>query len=135
MPTEDQAIKEHIAEQKHCGENSASPLHSYLLIRKDMPLEAQMAQCAHAAQEAAFLMGGAPQEAIHIVILECPDERELLLAADRLERKGLEPSLFYEPHWPKGHSSLYLRPQRRNARLKKTMATYKLWRPSESAQK
>jgi hypothetical protein len=108
--------------------SEVEPIHSYLLIRKDMPLEAQMAQCAHAAQEAAFLVGSAPREPIHIVILECTDERELLLAAERLERKGLSPELFYEPHWPKGHSSLYLMPQRRSARLKAAMGAYKLWR-------
>lgn len=105
----------------------ALPLHSYLLVREDIPLAAQMAQCAHAAQEAAFMLGSAPTEPIHVVILGCLGESELLAAASRLSAKGFEPGLFHEPHWPQGHTALFLKPQRRCARLRSAMSSYPLW--------
>lgn len=107
----------------------ATPLHSYLIIRQDLPLAAQMAQCAHAAQEAAFMLGAAPAEPIHVVILGCDGEHELLAAASRLSDKGFDAGLFHEPHWPRGHTALFLRPQRRSARLKAAMSRYPLWQP------
>ena len=106
-------------------------LHSYLMVRQDMPLEAQMAQCAHAAQEAAFCLGAdGARHPIHVVVLSCPGEAELLAAAERLRAKGFSPGLFYEPDWPRGHSALWLAPQPRGAKLKAAMARYPLWRAS-----
>jgi hypothetical protein len=103
-------------------------LHSYLMVRQDMPLQAQMAQCAHAAQEAAFCLGApSGRPPIHVVILSCPDESALLAAAERLASKGLAPGLFFEPDWPRGHSALWLAPQRRTSALKSAMARYPLW--------
>lgn len=103
------------------------PLHSYILLRSDMPLEAQMAQCAHAAQEAAFLLGAPPQRPIHVVILSCPDEASLLAAAERLAKKGIDAGLFYEPDWPRGHTALYSMPQPRSSKLRAAMGAYPLW--------
>lgn len=114
------------AESSALGRN-ADPLHSYILLRADLPMAAQLAQCAHAAQEAAFLLGGSPPEPIHVVILSCDGERSLLAAAERLARKGFEPELFHEPDWPRGHTALYLKPQRRSAKLRSAMNAYPLW--------
>lgn len=108
----------------------AAPLHSYIMVRSDLPLQAQMAQCAHAAQEAAFLLGRDPALPIHVVILSCPSEEALLLAADRLTRKGFDAGLFHEPDWPRGHTALYLRPQQRSSALRAAMGAYPLWSAS-----
>lgn len=112
---------------------SKKPLHSYILVRSDMPLAAQMAQSGHAAQEAAFLLGSAPEEPIHIIILSCASEAALIAAAERLASKGFDPHLFHEPDWPKGYTALYLKPQHRNAKLKAAMGSYPLWNASPPA--
>lgn len=119
--------KDHDTELKSSEGARAEPLHSYILLRSDLPLPAQLAQCAHAAQESAFLLGAAPPEPIHVVILACPNERALLHAAERLARKGFDPGLFYEPDWPRGPTALYLKPQRRSAKLRAAMNVYALW--------
>lgn len=109
-------------------ENSRpEPLHSYIILRGDLPLPAQLAQCAHAAQEAVFLLGATPSEPIHVVILTCQGAAELLHAAERLARKGFDPGIFYEPDWPRGPTALYLKPQHRSAKLRAAMNVYALW--------
>lgn len=106
---------------------SPEPLHSYILLRSDLPLPAQLAQCAHAAQESAFLLGADPGVPVHVVILSCEDEPALLAAAERLAGKGFDPGLFFEPDWPRGHTALYLPPQHRSAKLRAAMGAYSLW--------
>lgn len=109
------------------SDSREQPLHSYILLRSDMPLEAQMAQCAHAAQEAAFLLGSPPLRPIHVVVLSCPDEASLLAAGERLAKRGVDARLFHEPDWPRGHTALYSRPQPRGPQLSSAMGRYPLW--------
>jgi hypothetical protein len=118
----------------HPNDRAQKPLHSYLLIRADMPLEAQMAQCAHAAQEAAFMLGPKPDIPIHVIILSCPDEAALLAAGERLAKKGIETHIFYEPDWPQGHTALYAKPQQRSSALRAAMGAYPLWRAPQEPQ-
>lgn len=102
-------------------------LYSHILIRTDLPLAAQMAQTAHAAQEAMRLNPDASAP-IHIVILACESESDLLKGAQSLEMGGLSFHLFYEPHWPRGHTALGCAPQPKTRELKKALARFKLWR-------
>lgn len=104
-----------------------APLHSYIIIRHDIPLAAALAQTAHAAQEAAFLLDRAPPCPIHIVVLSCKDEPALLDAAERLGSSGFDPRLFHEPDWPRGYTALFLRPQERSGKLRSSMGRYPLW--------
>lgn len=108
-------------------------LHSYILLRSDLPLPAQLAQCAHAAQEAAFLLGSAPEAPINVVVLSVDGEHALREAAGRLADKGFEPGLFFEPDWPRGHTALYLKPQRRTSKLRAAMGKYRLWGSAEAS--
>ena len=109
--------------------NTTEPIYSYIIVRSNILDEAAMAQCAHAAQEAAFMLGEKPNAPIHLIALCCHGENALFEAQKRLEMKGFETGIFYEPDWPKGHTALYVKPQRRSAKLKAAMSIYSLWRP------
>lgn len=107
-------------------------LYSHIVVRSDLPLEAQMAQCAHAAQEAMRLAPDADRP-IHIVILAAKDEADLIQGARALERSGLSFHLFHETHWPRGHTALGCAPQPKTAALKRALSRFKLWRAPEPA--
>lgn len=113
---------------------SVEPLHCHILVRSDLPLEAQMAQCAHAAQEALLLASSRPDPSrpIHVVILSCPDEAALLHAAERASHLDIEHALFFEPHWPRGHTALSTPPQPRSSALKRLFAKHPLWRAPDA---
>lgn len=99
----------------------------HILIRSDLPPEAQIAQCAHAAQEALRLHPDPPRN-IHVAILSCPDEDSLLRAAERLELEGIAHALFFEPDWPRGHTALGCAPQPKTPALRRALGRYPLWR-------
>ncbi len=114
------------------GDAPDSPTYCHILIRSDIPPEAQMAQCAHAAQEALRLHPN-PPSGIHVAILSCPDEDSLLLAARRLEIEGISHALFFEPDWPRGHTALGCAPQRKSSGLRRALGRFPLWRSGASA--
>jgi hypothetical protein len=66
-------------------------------VRRDLPPTQVAVQAVHAAVEAArhFLPPGHTHP--HLVLCRVASERELLLAADRLERRGIRFQLFREP--------------------------------------
>ncbi|MBN9122728.1 MAG: hypothetical protein J0I06_26885 [Planctomycetes bacterium] len=71
--------------------------HLYILVRRDLPAAQIAVQAAHAAVEAARSFLPAEQPHPHFVLCRVASERELLAAADRLERAGIRFSLFCEP--------------------------------------
>ena len=64
-------------------------------MRRDLPAAQIAVQAAHAAIEAARLF--LPTDHPHLVLCRVASERELLAAADRLERAGIRFALFREP--------------------------------------
>jgi hypothetical protein len=68
-----------------------------VLVRRDLPPTQIAVQAVHAAVEAArhFLPSGHPHP--HLVLCRVASERDLLSAADRLERCGVRFQLFREP--------------------------------------
>lgn len=118
---------EHLPRQAITDEEIENALYSHILIRTDLPLEAQMAQAVHAGQEAMRFNPTAARP-IHVVILACPDEKNLLLASESLERAQIDFHLFYEPHWPKGYTALGCAPQVKTPALKRALARFELWK-------
>jgi hypothetical protein len=68
-----------------------------VLVRRDLPAAQIAVQAAHAAAEAArrFLPADHPHP--HFVLCRVSSERDLLAAADRLDRRGVRFELFREP--------------------------------------
>jgi hypothetical protein len=81
----------------------------YVLVRADLSLEQQLVQASHAALEAGFEFER-PASTANLVLLSVENRGELELAAERLNARGIEHHLFYEPDFGIGHSALATRP-------------------------
>ena len=69
-----------------------TPLYSYAIIRKDISIEQQIVQMAHAAHEAGSKFG----EHQNLILLSCDNENEICEAAGLLKACSIEHSLFFE---------------------------------------
>lgn len=81
----------------------------YGIVRKDLSEEQRLVQIGHAAWHAGQSF---PDTEIipSFITLECANEKELLEAAERLKRYGIEYEIFYEPDFgPQGYSALCTR--------------------------
>lgn len=83
--------------------------YTYVLIRKDISPEQQAVQAAHATLEAGFKFE-APARTSSLIMLEVKDRYELLMAAERLSRRGIEHIVFNEPDFEMGESALATKP-------------------------
>lgn len=63
-----------------------SNLHHYIIVRRDLPVGAQLAQACHAAGESP---GPRPAPGTTVVVLHAADEHHLRLIQDRLLKAGL----------------------------------------------
>jgi hypothetical protein len=68
-----------------------------VIVRRDLPAARIAVQAVHAAVEAArqFFPPGHPHP--HLVLCRVSSERDLLAAADRLDRAGIRTCIFREP--------------------------------------
>jgi hypothetical protein len=69
----------------------------YIIVRKDIPLCDQMVQSNHASLEAGRNFSHPP--GTHICLLQIKNEKQLLNLDDKLARKGINKTIFYEPDW------------------------------------
>jgi len=81
----------------------------YVLVRTDISLEQQLVQASHAALEAGFRFA-APREVSSVIVLAVPSRDALLQASARLQQRGVDHELFFEPDFGMGHSALATRP-------------------------
>ncbi|MEM2159369.1 MAG: hypothetical protein QXN55_00230 [Candidatus Nitrosotenuis sp.] len=81
----------------------------YVIVRKDISHEQKAVQAFHATLKAGFAFQQ-PGRPASIVVLEVPGRCALLETAKRLERKGIEHIIFYEPDFGMGHSAIAPRP-------------------------
>jgi hypothetical protein len=88
----------------------------YVLVRGDLASTQIAVQAIHAAIEAArhFLLPDQPHP--HLVLCRVNAERDLLLAADRLERRGIRFQLFREPDRSNEATALATEPLRDDRR-------------------
>ena len=75
--------------------------YTYVFVRKDLPIHAQIIQAGHALHEAGFTQTR-PNAACHLVLFEVSSERELLQIHSDLMRKGIWLELFFEPDYNNG---------------------------------
>jgi hypothetical protein len=68
-----------------------------VLVRRDLPAAQIGVQAIHAAIEAARHFSPPDRPHPHLVLCRVPSERDLLSAADRLDRLGINFQLFREP--------------------------------------
>ena len=98
-----------------------------MLVRRDLPLAAQIVQVGHACLEAGRRFVQATAAPCHLVVLEVPHRAALLDAADRLDAAGLPYVLFWEPDDALGFTALATRPVT-TEQERRLIRRYPLWR-------
>ena len=81
----------------------------YTFIRTDLPIEQQIVQAAHSAMESGREFYN-PNTPTHLILLEAKSEDQLKNIAQYLEQRNIKFSLFYEPDWDRGYTSLTTEP-------------------------
>lgn len=83
----------------------------YTFIRSDLPIEAQIVQAAHSAQESGRdFKNRNPSTTTHLVLLEAKNEAALMKAGDYLIANGIKFHMFHEPDYETGFTSLTTEP-------------------------
>lgn len=81
----------------------------YTFIREDISPAQQIVQIGHAAYEAG-LRFKAPQNETYLILLAAKDESELKEISMRLEGRGIDHHMFYEPDNAMGFSAICTQP-------------------------
>jgi hypothetical protein len=93
---------------KKLQEEDRTP-YSYVFVRDDIDWPFKAVQAAHACQHAGNEFEF--PENTHLIMLRVRDESHLLEVKERfVDQMGYKGHLFYEPDYPKGHTSLCLEP-------------------------
>ena len=98
----------------------------YTFIRQDLPIEQQIVQAAHSALEAGRDLGK-PDSESNLVLLGIQDQDSLLQVAEKLKFNNIKYSLFYEPDYDRGYTSLTTEPlfDRKQRRVLSKYSLYK----------
>lgn len=99
--------------------------YTYVLIRRDISLAQQVVQSNHAAWEAGLAFE-APAQTCSIVVCSVAGQKELLEAAGRLHRYGIEHQVFFEPDFGMGYSALCTRALA-SKKERYVLSKYPLW--------
>ena len=70
--------------------------YTYCFIRKDLPFAQQIIQAAHATQEITKKIEH-PEQTCHFILLEAKDKSHLADIKMKLNDKGIQHEMFYEP--------------------------------------
>jgi hypothetical protein len=68
----------------------------------------------------------APEDINHLILLAAADEEDLLNIRLRLQIAGIEHTMFFEPDWDMGHTSITTRPMR--GRERNFFKKFKMWK-------
>lgn len=97
----------------------------YIFVRKDISLEQQLVQAAHAALEAGFTFQK-PKNTAFLVLIAVETQEKLLKTADTLEKQGIKTVLFFEPDDNMGYSAFATEPIDENNR--RPFRRFRLWK-------
>lgn len=95
-----------------------------MLVRADLTTEQQLVQAVHAAHNAG-LSFPAPKH-LSVVVCRVPDQESLHRAASRLDRRGIQFTMFSEPDLGDQDTALATEPVRTDQR--RVFSRYRLWR-------
>lgn len=97
----------------------------YLFVRQDIRLEQQLVQASHAALT---LGSTTPIQGIpNLILIGVPSQMDLLTLEWRLSSHGIRFITFEEPDFNLGLTAIATEPL--DAKRKKALAEYRLWRP------
>lgn len=81
----------------------------YTFIRTDLPIEQQIVQAAHSALEAGRDLGK-PLGHSYLILLEAKSQDQLQKISNALSDQCIKFSLFHEPDYDRGYTSLTTEP-------------------------
>lgn len=86
--------------------------YTYVFIRKDIPLAAQLVQSSHATLELGIRLPEhkKPQKVSSLIMLSIKDEEKLLQTKDELDERGIQNYMFYEPDYNMGYTAICTEP-------------------------
>lgn len=101
--------------------------YTYTFIRNDLPIEQQIVQAAHSAYEAGrdHNISTIPS---HLVLLEAKSETALEKIANKLTEAGIKFSMFYEPDYNRGYTSITTEPLLHNDARRKLFSKFSLYK-------
>jgi hypothetical protein len=105
--------------------NQPSPYHTYVLVRRDIPLADQIVQVGHACLEAGRLFEQSPNG--NMVVLSVKSEEMLLKTVAVTEQAGIKWALFYEPDDSMGHTAACSEPIE-DGEAKRSFRKFQLWK-------
>jgi hypothetical protein len=80
--------------------------YTYVFIRRDIPLHAQLVQSAHAALEMGLRSSLTSEEPSFLILLDAKDENHLNEIVRYLDEKDINSYMFFEPDYDMGHTSI-----------------------------
>jgi hypothetical protein len=100
-------------------------LYTYVFVRQDIPLAAQIVQVGHACLSGGSLFRPPPDDPPALVVLSVPSEGGLLRAVERLEWHGIRSAVFHEIDEPPGATAACTEPVSASQRW--LFKKYPLW--------
>ena len=108
------------------GPSKEETSYIYVMVRKDICIEQQLVQVAHAAVEAGASFS-ASNETSNLVLLEADSREDLEKASFKLREAGIAHRLFFEPDNGLGHCAFATQPLR-ETKDRRLFKRYRLYR-------
>lgn len=100
----------------------------YVFVRRDLPLNHQIAQACHGALEAGRKFPSHSSSTNSIIVIGVKTQKELDAAQARLTSIGIKTEMFYEPDFgPYGNTSFGTEPVSEDQRT--VFRRFQLWKP------
>lgn len=101
--------------------------YNYIFVRRDIPIQHQIAQACHGAYETGKVFNTKPScDPDSLIVIGVKNQNELLKAQTRLKEIGIETVAFWEPDWDYGWTSFGTEPLDDVQRLH--LRRYQLWK-------
>ena len=107
--------------------------YSYVFIRRDIPIHAQLVQSAHAALELGFQLPPEkkPDKTSFLILLDADNQDHLNEIARYLDDRDIEFHKFFEPDYDMGYTAICTEPLSQDKR--KYFKKFNLWKHTDTS--
>ena len=99
----------------------------YVVVRRDIPIQHQMAQACHGALEAGKVWNEVKCDPDSLIVIGVKNQDQLLKAQRKIEAAGIKTVGFWEPDWDYGWTAFGTEPLSQEQRIH--MKSFQLWNP------
>jgi len=102
--------------------------YTYVFIRRDIPLHAQLVQSSHAALELGLQLSPEkkPEKTSFLILLDAEDQAHLEKIARYLDDRDIEFHKFFEPDYDMGYTAICTEPL--SLDMRKHFKKFNLWK-------